>query len=139
MSFNELVTQNFNFMESEYDFQTLEKGIGYVKNDLELEFHQGNGQVDITFFVRKSDEIFKPFISRSFDINSVLMKISQGKLEDYPKEINGYLTDLERVDVYLSYYSRMLKQHGENILKGDLSIFEDIHLKRRDMQKDGKK
>ena len=106
-----------------------------MKDDLELEFYGGNGQVDIKFFVRKSDDIFKPFISRSFDIQNILRRVSENKLEPYPKEINGYLTDERTINLHLKYYSRMLKEHGSHILNGDLEVFEKIHIERKEYAK----
>jgi hypothetical protein len=135
MSFKSLVAENFNFLKFVFDFRNLKDGIGYVKDDLELEFYGGNGQVDINFFVRKNDDIFKPFISRSFDLNSIIRKVSVGKLEPYPKDISGYLTEDSNINLHLRYYARMLKEHGEDILNGDLTIFEQIHKKRRENAK----
>ncbi len=135
MSFKSLVTNNFNYLKSQYDFRDLENGIGYIKEDLELEFHGGNGQVDINFYVRKNDDIFKPFISRSFDLETILRKISPDGLEAYPGEINGYLTENSSINTHLKYYARMLKNHGGHILQGDLKVFEKIHKRRRECAK----
>jgi hypothetical protein len=135
MSFKSLVDQNFNFLEFDFGFRSLKDGIGYMKDDLELEFHEGCGQVDINFFVRKNNDIFKPFISRSFDLNSIMRKVSDEKMEPYPKDIIGYLTEGSNINLHLTYYARMLKEHGKDILNGDLTIFEQIHKKRRENAK----
>ena len=131
MNFRSLVTQHFNFLESEFGFQNLKEGVGFEKNGLELEFHGGNGQVDINFFVSKSDEIFKPFISRSFTLNSILRKVSIENMAPYPNSINGYLTADSDINLHLTYYAQMLKQHGQAILNGDLTVFENIHKERK--------
>ena len=135
MSFKSLVAQNFDFLKDDFGFQNLKDRIGYVKGDLELEFYGENGQVDINFFVRKNDGIFKPFISRSFDLYSIIRKVSVEKMEPYPKDISDYLTEDSDINLHLRYYARMLKEHGEDILTGDLTIFEQIHKKRRENAK----
>jgi hypothetical protein len=137
MSFKSLVAQNFNFLEFDFGFRSLKDGIGYMKDDLELEFYEGNGQVDINFFIRKNDVIFKPFISRSFNLNSIMRKVSVEKMEPYPKDIIGYLTEGANINLHLKYYARMLKEHGEDILNGDLTMFEQTHKKRRENAKKG--
>ena len=136
MSFKSLADQNFNFLELDFGFRSLKDGIGYMKDDLELEFYEGNGQVEINFFVRKNNDMFKPFISRSFDLDSIMRKVSGEKMEPYPKDIIGYLTEDSNINLHLKYYARMLKEHGKDILKGDLTIFEQIHKERREKAKD---
>ena len=52
-NFSTLVKNNFDFLKTEYFFSDLKKDIGYVKDDLELEFYQGKGEVEIVFFCKK--------------------------------------------------------------------------------------
>ncbi len=139
MNFKSLVHKNFNFLISEFGFLHHKKGIGYTKNDLELEFYQGKGEVEIVFFVRRDDEIFKPFVSRSFDLDPILRRLRKSEFEPYPSEITGYLTSSNFIGLHLNYYAKLLKQHGVTILNDDLSVFEKIHLMRRENAKQPKR
>lgn len=130
--FSRLVKLNFNFLKTQFGFDYLKSGIGYIKEDLELEFYIGNGQVDIIFFVRKDNKIFRPYISRSFELMCILRLVKKSKLEPYPSEIDRYLIDSTSMDLHLKYYARLMKQHGTDILKGDLSVFEQVHSLRKD-------
>lgn len=87
------------------------------------------------FFVRKDDEIFRPYISRSFDLANIIRRVKTETLESYPPEITGYLTAPSIIDIHLNYYARLLKKHGKEILNGDLSVFEYVHTMRKDSAK----
>jgi len=128
---------DFELMVRKY-FYFLINNFGYEKNGLEIEFYYGQGAVDIIFFIRISNEVFKPYVSRSFylldiinkDINKDINKIKTGRVE-FPENIPHYLTAAEDVDKYLSFCAGLMKKYCAIQLEGDLSVFEKIHLQRR--------
>ena len=130
-----LVRQNFDFLKTRYGFADLENGLGYVKDDLEIEFYIGNGQVDVDFYMRRDDEIFRPHISRTFELVRTVSMLKKDSFEPYPSEIQGYLTDAHSINLHLGYCARVLENYGKDILMGDYSIFEHIHGLRREKAK----
>jgi hypothetical protein len=96
---------------------------------LELEFHYGRGEIEIVFFVRRDDQIFRPYVSRSFDLLSVIKQPKEAGLTHptlpYP------ILEMKDVDMYLSYCASLLKEYGKSILEGDMEIFEKRHMMRR--------
>jgi hypothetical protein len=128
--FSTYVRKNFDFLEKEYDFKSHHKALGYIKGDLELEFHYGRGEIEIVFFVQRDDEIFRPYVSRAFDLPSVIKQPKNGKIQ-YPTNLSYPLMEMTDVDIYLSYCASILKEYGKSILSGNMEIFEKIHLMRR--------
>jgi hypothetical protein len=125
-----LVRKNFDFLKHDYGFENLPKGIGYVKDKLEVEFFHGNGELDIIFFVNRDDEIFRPYISRIFDFFDIAERLGSEKLifpEDWPR----YVINNDDIEACLSYCAELMKGRCRNLLEGDMSIFETIHLARR--------
>lgn len=128
--FSTYVRKNFSFLEEEYGFKKHPRTLGYIKGDLELEFHYGRGEIDIVFFVRRDDEIFRPYVSRSFDLLSVIKQPKVGVLA-YPTDLPFPIMEMYDVDTYLSYCASLLKEFGKSILEGNMEIFEKKHMMRR--------
>jgi hypothetical protein len=128
--FSTYVRKNFDFLISEYGFQSHPKALGYIKNELEIEFYHGKGEIEIVLFVRRDDETFKPYISRLFDLLDIVNRLVPGKME-YPDHLPDYFTEMSDVDEFLKFCADQTKSHCSNILEGDLSVLESIHMKRR--------
>ncbi|VAW63566.1 hypothetical protein MNBD_GAMMA10-3298 [hydrothermal vent metagenome] len=132
--FELMVRKYFYFLIDDFHFIKNKNTFGYEKNGLEIEFYYGQGAVDIIFFIRISNETFKPYVSRSFYlldiINKDVNKIKTGRVE-FPENIPHYLTAAEDVDKYLSFCAELMKKYCVIQLEGDLSVFEKIHLQRR--------
>jgi hypothetical protein len=126
--FSTYVKKHFDFLITEYGFLNHPRALGYVKGDLELEFYQGKGEMEVVFFVRRENEIFKPYVSRSFDVIDIAY--AQRKV-DWPSDLPKYVVSLEGADKYLDHYSKLVKELCKDQLSGDFSLFEKIHLERR--------
>ena len=128
--FENLVRKNFDFLKHDYGFEDHPKGIGYVKDKLEVEYFHGKGELDIIFFVNRDDEIFRPYISRVFDFFDIAKRLSSEKLI-FPEDWPSYIINGDDIEVYLSYCAELMKVRCKNLMEGDMSIFETIHLARR--------
>ena len=132
-SFESIVRKHFAFLKSEFGFVDKFETLGYEKNGLEIDFYYGKGEIDVIFFVRKSDAIFKPFVSRSFYLFDIARRLKGSKLgrpANIPMSITS-LTDEKYIDPYLAYCADIMQAHCYAQLDGDLSIFEQIHTSRR--------
>ena len=130
-SFETSVRKYFDFLKIEFGFINNQKNIGYEKNGLEIEFYHGNGELDIIFFVRKNDEIFKPFVSRTFYLFNIVRKLKGRKItgtENMPQ----YITSSQNIEEFLLFCAELMKTYCSKQLEGDLSIFEEIHIARRE-------
>ena len=128
--FIDQVRKFFGFLKEEYGFTDHPKGIGYIKNELEIEFYCGKGELEVIFFVRRDDNIFRPYVSRSFDLLAIVKRLKTGKIE-FPASFQNYVVDMGGVDEHLSFYASLMKKYCSSQLDGDLSIFETIHMERR--------
>ncbi len=128
--FSTYVRKNFDFLISNYGFQSHPKALGYIKNELEIVFYHGKGEIEIVLFVRRDDEIFKPYISRSLDLLDIVKRLVPGQME-YPDNLPEYFAEMSDVDEFLKFCADQAKSYCSNILEGDLSVLESIHMKRR--------
>jgi hypothetical protein len=124
------VRKHFDFLIDDYDFQYHPKGVGYIKNDLELEFFHGKGEIEIVVYVRREDKIFRPYVSRLFDLLEIVRRLKPKGIQ-YPSDLPDYFIDMEDVDKYLEFCADLTKSWCKPILEGDMSVLEEIHLKRR--------
>lgn len=127
MSFDVMLKKHFSFLEDAYGFSKPDQETVYAKNGLHIEFYQGNGQLDVQFFVNRNDEIFKPFVSRSFYVHEVVKKLGFNP-EPYA---GGYVISDTDIEACLTYHKRLIKEYCKPILTGDLSVLEEMHLARR--------
>jgi len=130
-NFEESVRKHFYFLKSEYGFVNNPKNLGYEKDGLEVEFYHGKGELEIQFFVRKNNAVFKPFVSRTFDLFYIVRQLKGGEItgaENLPK----YMISSQDIDEYLSFSAQLMKTYCSMQLEGDLSIFEEIHRARRE-------
>ena len=129
--FSTYVEKNFDFLKSDFEFRNLPKALSYVKNGLEIEFFHGKGEVDIVLFVRRVDEKFRLYVSRSFYLLDIVGRLKKGKIE-YPNDLPEYLIEMKDVDKYLEFCADLTKTYCKEILEGDLSLLEEIHMARRE-------
>ena len=120
-SFSTYVKKHFDFLVNDYGFEYHSKGIGYKKDVLEIEFFYGKGEMDIVFFIRRDDDIFKPYISRLFDLFSIIKRQKNEKIE-FPDDFPEHIISMEDVDKALSFYSNLAKKYCKEQFNGDLSL-----------------
>ena len=130
MSFEILVKKYCDFLKVKYGFEEKSEKLVYVKGVIEIEFYQGKGELDIVFFINKQDEIFKPFVSRSFYLDEIVRRVNKNPIS-YPQTSSGYLISDEDIEIHLKFCAKLLKKYCYLQLEGDLSLFEEIHLERR--------
>src|SRR5690606_33604688 len=108
--FSAHVKKHFDFLINEYGFRSHHTSLGYVKDVLELEFYHGKGELDVIFFVRRDDEVFRPFVSRSFDLIDIV-KRQAGRELTWPSNLPEYIISMEDVDIYLSFLGEVTKKY----------------------------
>jgi hypothetical protein len=132
--FEDYVRKHFGFLKDKYGFEEASSPMSYVKGVIELEFYHGKGEIEICFFIRKQDNTFKAFVSRSFDLTEIVQRVN-GSYVPFPKELQGYVISLDDMDKHLAFYAKLTKKYCFEQLEGDLSLFEEIHLERRERKK----
>jgi len=130
-SISTYVKKHFDFLVDDYGFEYHPTGLGYKKDDLEIEFFHGKGEMDIVFFIRREDDIFKPYVSRLFELLSIIQRQKNEKIE-LPHDFPEYIISMEDVDKALSFYSSLAKKYCKEQFNGDFSLFKIIHLERRE-------
>jgi len=124
------VRKYFDFLIDDYGFHYHQSLVGYVKGDLEIEFFHGKGEVEIVLFIRRDDDVFKPFVSRQFDFHKVVRRIEPIGI-GFPDNLPGHFTNMEDVGKYLEYCGQLAKSCCKPIFEGDMSVLEEMHLERR--------
>jgi len=124
------VKKHFGFLENEFGFSWIQNKIGYEKNGLEIEFHHGKGELDIDLFVSRDDEVFRPYISRSFDFLDIARRGKGSKLK-FPESATQYIVSDDEIDLYLKFSSELMRKYCTPLIQGDLSLLEAIHESRK--------
>lgn len=66
-----------------------------------------------------------------FDLLSIIKRQKKEKIE-LPDDFPEYIISMEDVDNALSFYANLAKKYCKEQFNGDLSLFEKIHLERRE-------
>lgn len=66
-----------------------------------------------------------------FDLLSIIKRQKNEKIE-LPDDFPEYIISMEDVDNALSFYANLAKKYCKEQFNGDLSLFEKIHLERRE-------
>ena len=74
--------------------------------------------------------MFRPYVSRSFDLLSVA-KIEKGEKLEKPELLSQYIVSTDENAEFLAYCAKIMKSYCKNILNGNLNTLEKIHLERR--------
>ena len=66
-----------------------------------------------------------------FDLLSIIKRQKNEKIE-LPDDFPEYIISMEEVENALSFYANLAKKYCKEQFNGDLSLFEKIHLERRE-------
>ena len=132
--FKTLVRKHFDFLKTEYGFGDNPHTFGYKKGIIELEFYYGKGEIEICFFIRRADDIFKAYVSRTFDLLSIIRIERQSDIV-FPENLRGYMISDEDMDNYLYFVAKLTRKYCVRQLDGDMSLFEALHLEWRGVKK----
>jgi hypothetical protein len=98
----------------------------------------GEGEVDITFVVSlpfsKDHAIFRPYVSRTFNLVEVALRMDPNALEPLRKQSAsraGYITDRAGAEAYMCTCVELMRRHCTPLLKGDLEVLEELTKDRR--------
>jgi hypothetical protein len=134
----------FGFLERDYGFvrkldsMSPDAHVEYSKDPLSVDIWWGKGEIDVTFVISlqfsKDHHIFRPYVSRTFDLTQVALSIDPKALEPWRRQASepaGYVTDPARADVYLKRCADLMRRHCIPLLSGDLAVLERLTTRRR--------
>jgi len=133
--FIEFAKSDFAFLERDFGFIAGPAGdswdaISFVKIGLSIEVSWYKGEVDVLFRVLLENDIFRPYISRSYILGEVVRQIDPNALDKCPA-LPEWALSAEDAHQFLIYYAMLMQKHCLSILQGDFSILEPIAIKRR--------
>ena len=132
-SFPQLVKEAFSFLEDYgFEFTVAEERqycVIYRGASLDIEFYWGKGELDVLLQVKIENEIFRPYISRSFELPAVVRYLVKHAFESYSP--TGHVRSIEDANRNLRFMADLMKRHCASLLAGDLSVLEEITLKKR--------
>ena len=98
----------------------------------------GKGEVDVAFVVSlpfsKNHAIFRPYISRTFDLLEVALRVDPNALEPWRKrsgEPAAHITGHSGAEAYLTKCVELMRKHCAPLLNGDLAVLEQMTIQRR--------
>ncbi|MHC1742792.1 MAG: hypothetical protein AB9873_07140 [Syntrophobacteraceae bacterium] len=118
------------FLEVDYGFVRDPDALVYRRDWLELECWLDRGECDIFFFVRRDDDIFRPYISRMFQLNEIVRR----QVKSWPPsgiDLREMPLTREKLEAHFKWEAQRLKRFARPILEGDISLLGKIHLERR--------
>jgi hypothetical protein len=130
--FNSLLTSAFAFLPTEFGFalkifDATQGQAAYAKDPLSIEFWWGNGQLDINFCIAleyaKTHAVFRPYLTRTFDLFRVVSKIDPAYLKSHPAS-GDYIDTPKQIAQHLEYSATVMRQYCATILRGDFSVLE---------------
>jgi len=135
--FFDMVTRSFAFLVDQYGFQ-LTSGPGqssldsirYEKKPLVLEFGWYKGEIDSAFHVDLENEVFRPYVSRTFYLGEIARRQDKNAYRNGPKFPN-YITTRQEAQTAIQFEAHVMKKCCKSILQGDLSLLEEITKERR--------
>jgi len=143
MIFASLVDKEFAFLVTEYGFLRVDSppdGVGesaeYVKDPITVSFGWYKGEVDIDFHVSlefaADHAIFRPYISRTFALSEVALGQDREAYASWAARPHpgSYITSPDEALAFLVESARIMRRYGAPILRGDLTLLEQITNKR---------
>jgi hypothetical protein len=116
-SFANVTKRLFAFLVKEYGFQLVSKdcrssldSITYEKKPLTIELGWYKGEIDISFHVDLENDIFRPYISRTFMLSEIALRQDKDAYRDAPS-FPDYITTLAQAKAMLKFTAGIMKKH----------------------------
>lgn len=142
--FIDYARKDFDFLVKDFGFSATTRGSGalesvvFTKAFLELELGWYKGEVDVSFNVLLENSVFRPYISRRFNLGEVVHHIDPHAitktLSERPPLPRWALTP-EDAECCLQYAAMLIQKFCPPILQGELSALESITWARREQDK----
>jgi hypothetical protein len=144
MDLRAAVERALGFLEQDFGFTldrespSLAARARFVKPPLSVEIWWGKGEIDISFWLSlpfvSEHPVFKPFQSRQFDMYRVAQQLdaraARAWASDVRKVVAGPLTQPRAAETYLALCAALMKRCCGPLLRGDLTVLEQIASKR---------
>jgi hypothetical protein len=108
------------------------KSVFFSNDSLNIETYWGKGEVDLLFRVLLENDVFRPHISKQFDLSEVVRQIDPNTFDEKP-DLPEWALTANDAKCYLQYYAKLIQKYCLPILGGDLSVLESITKKRRNI------
>ena len=133
--------EEFEFLEKEFGFTATPEtvcgvGLSFTKDNHPLKLSLGlyKGDVDFVVEVLLENSVFRPYISRRFDLGEIVQFIDSNAitkaLSERPPLPRGVLS-AEDARYDLQYYAMLVRKFCLPILHGDFEVLETITWTRR--------
>lgn len=134
--FFDIVTRSFAFLVDQYGFQLVcgprqssLDSIRYEKKPLAVEVGWYKGEIDIAFDVDLENEIFRPYVSRTFHLSELARRQDRTAYRNGPRFPN-YITTRQEAQTAIQFEAHVMRKCCKSILQGDLSLLEQITRER---------
>jgi len=104
----------FAFLVKEYGFQLTSKeprssldSVAYEKKPVTIELGWYKGEIDISFHVDLENEIFRPYISRTFGVSEIALRQDRDAYRDAPR-FPDYVTTGAQAEAALNYGAEIM-------------------------------
>jgi len=135
--FFDIVTRAFAFLTDKYGFQLISgprqgslDSIRYEKKPLIIELCWYKGEIYIAFSVDLENEVFRPYISRTFHLSEIARRQDKTAYRNAPK-FPDYITTREQAETAIQFEAHVMRKCCKSILRGDLSLLEEITEERK--------
>jgi hypothetical protein len=134
--FFDAVTRSFAFLVDQYGFQLLSgprhnspESIRYEKKPLVIEVGWYKGEIDIAFYVDLENDVFRPYVSRTFHLSELARRQDKTAYRNGPRFPN-YITTRQEAQSAIQFEARVMRKCCKSVLQGDLRLLEEITRER---------
>ena len=126
------VVAAFSYLTEDFGFQcilpqsesTLES-IHFEKPPVYVDVGWYKGEVDVRIGSTITTAVLRPYRPKSFELWQIVAHLDPHAFSTTP-DLPRIAQTTQDARAYLDYYSRLMKKHCTEILRGDLKILEDI-------------
>ncbi len=137
--FFDMVTRSFAFLVDQYGFrlasgqrQSSLDSIRHEKKPVIIEFGWYKGEIDISFHVDLENEVFRPYLSRTFHLSEIARRQDKTAYRNGPR-FPDYITTRDQAEAAVQFEAGVMRKYCKAILRGDLGLLEEITAERRGM------
>jgi len=126
------VNTAFSFLTGGLGFHPVESGpdssldsVVFVKPPLGVVVGWHKGEVTVDLRVMIDTPILRPYRRKYFSVMEVMRQLQPGALK-IPRQLPPSALTVEDALAYVRFHAGLLKDHGQDVLRGDLRVFEAI-------------
>jgi hypothetical protein len=139
--FIDFASKDFGFLVKDFGFTATPDtvcgvGLSFTKHSLPLEVSLGwyKGEVDLEFQVLLENRVFRPYISRWFNLGEIVHHMDPSVMTNALKErppLPRWALSAEDAHCFLEYHAMLVQKFCLPILNGDFAVLEAITWERR--------